>query len=548
MGIEQLGPYRIERLLGRGGMGAVYAGVHIETGQRAAVKVLAETVADDPRFRERFRSEVETLKKLRHRNIVRLLGYGEEEGSSYFVMELVAGRSLDEELRARRHFAWQEVTDIGIQVAAALKHAHDHGVIHRDLKPANLLLEQDGTVKLTDFGIAKFFGGAQLTLAGSMIGTPDFMSPEQTEGAAVTPRSDLYSLGCVMYALLTGRAPFHGPSVTAVIDRVRREEARPVRMLAPQTPVELEQIIADLLRKNPAERVATAQLLSNQLQALRHALTATRPSPEPAPPTSPVADAERTRPTPGRVPPLPTTPTDASAAPTNADLLAVGPDAGRDDATQLSQPQRPPSSDSETVAYSTEAELEPADQEPRTTQFTPVSDADWHEAVQTAQGATRTSLDRILTALMAVLLLGIIGLAAYRLIPESADRLYQRITDSGRQNPLPTRYSRDLDEFLERFPNDPRAAEVDRLRSDLRCQWLEEELANKFRELAEEEELYLRGRKAAEREQWTEAAACFQEIIDRYQDALPNASSDRLVERSAHMLDTIRRRRTPDAQ
>jgi serine/threonine-protein kinase len=205
MPIEHLGPYRIERLLGRGGMGAVYAGVHQETGLPAAIKVLAESLAVDSRFRERFQGEVETLKRLRHKNVVTLQGYGEEEGLLYFVMDLVDGPSLEGELRSGRRFSWREVVDIGVQVCAALKHAHDHGVVHRDLKPANLLLAADGTVKLTDFGIAKFFGGTSLTLAGSMVGTPDYMSPEQVEGKPVTPRSDLYSLGCLLYALLTGK-------------------------------------------------------------------------------------------------------------------------------------------------------------------------------------------------------------------------------------------------------------------------------------------------------------------------------------------------------
>jgi len=144
MPLERLGPYRIERALGHGGMGSVYASVHEQTGERTAIKVLSEALAADPRFRERFRSEVETLRTLHHKNIVTLHGYGEEEGRLFFVMELVPGRSLDAELRAGRRYLWDEVADIGIQVCAALKHAHDHGVIHRDLKPANLLMTDDG--------------------------------------------------------------------------------------------------------------------------------------------------------------------------------------------------------------------------------------------------------------------------------------------------------------------------------------------------------------------------------------------------------------------
>ncbi len=538
MAIEQLGPYRIERLLGRGGMGAVYAGVHEETGQRAAVKVLAESLADDPRFRERFRGEVESLKKLRHKNIVSLRGYGEEDGYSYFVMELVEGESLEAAIRGGRQFTWQEVTDIGIQVSSALKHAHDHGVIHRDLKPANLLLQADGTVKLTDFGIAKFFGGANLTMAGNLIGTPEFMSPEQAEGGAVTPRSDLYSLGCVLYCLLAGKPPFHAAHITAVIDRVRREQAKPVRTLAPQTPIELDRIISDLLRKNPSERVATAQLLSNQLQAMLHALT----SPGITKASSSQTDHDDSSPTALRPMDAPTDLTSA-AIPSdsgNVESIARQPVQTRDDSTQPSQPINPSAGDGETVAYSTEAEVKLSEETPRRTHFTPVSEADWRGAVDTSDTAISHHKDRLTTVAIALALAAIVGVAAYLLIPQSADGLYQQIQNASLEEPPPTSYARDLDEFLERFPDDPRAAEVRQLSKDLRCQWLREELSKKFRELTEEEELYLRAMELFDEQQWNAAAACFEEILNRYEGSLPNTSSDRLIERSEHMLQKTR--------
>src|SRR5262245_28881140 len=154
MPIEKLGPYQLEQLLGRGGMGAVYIGLNEATGQRAAVKLLANYLAEDATFRERFKQEIETLKRLLHPNIVQLFGFGEEDGHLYYVMELVTGRSLYDELNAGRRFAWREVARIGIAIAQALKHAHDRGVIHRDLKPANLLIDGQDHVKLADFGIA----------------------------------------------------------------------------------------------------------------------------------------------------------------------------------------------------------------------------------------------------------------------------------------------------------------------------------------------------------------------------------------------------------
>jgi eukaryotic-like serine/threonine-protein kinase len=281
MANKTLGPYLIDRRLGHGGMGTVYAGVHEQTGQWAAIKVLSENLNADPRFRERFQGEVETLKLLNHPNIVTLIGYGEEDGQLFFVMELVDGLSLEGALQAGRRFQWDQVIDIAVQVCAALKHAHDHGVIHRDLKPANLLLTPNGTVKLTDFGIAKLFGVSGLTMAGSMIGTPDYMSPEQTEGFPATGRSDLYSLGCVMYALISGKPPFTSPSITKIIDRVRTVEALPLRRLVPDLPEPMERIVAQLLNKDPAQRIATPQALANLLRAMKHALTSKSPEPEP---------------------------------------------------------------------------------------------------------------------------------------------------------------------------------------------------------------------------------------------------------------------------
>src|SRR5262245_64743113 len=137
MPLERLGPYKLEKTLGRGGMGAVYVGLNEQSGERAAVKVLSGHLADDDNFRERFKQEIETLKRLLHPNIVQLFGYGEEDGHLFYVMELVEGHSLQDELLSGRRFSWREVTRIGVDIAHALKHAHDRGIIHRDLKPAN---------------------------------------------------------------------------------------------------------------------------------------------------------------------------------------------------------------------------------------------------------------------------------------------------------------------------------------------------------------------------------------------------------------------------
>ncbi|MCU0962979.1 MAG: serine/threonine protein kinase [Pirellulaceae bacterium] len=270
---QRLGPYLIQRPLGSGGMGSVFQGVDETTGASAAVKVLSPALAADPSFRERFGAEIETLKKLKHPNIVELLGYGEEDGHLFYAMELVEGRTLQQELQSGRHFAWREAARIGVQICQALKHAHDRGIIHRDLKPANLLLAPEEQIKLADFGIAKLYGMNQLTVAGGVIGTADYMSPEQGEGKSVTARSDLYSLGSVLYALLAGRPPFASRTAAEVIHKLRYEEPLGVRRLAPDTPEEFELIVAQLLAKDPAKRIATALAVANRLKAMEHGLS-----------------------------------------------------------------------------------------------------------------------------------------------------------------------------------------------------------------------------------------------------------------------------------
>ena len=288
MQIEQLGPYKIGRKLGRGGMGTVYEASLSETGEPAAVKILSVTLSHDDGFRDRFKTEIETLRKLRHPNIVRLYGFGEQDDLLFYAMELVNGRSLEDGLQAGRRFAWNEVTDYAIQTCRALKHAHDRGVIHRDIKPANLLLTPEGQVKLSDFGIAKLFGSTGLTAVGGVLGTAEYMAPEQTDGRSITPRCDLYSLGGVMYTLLAGRPPFKAATLVEMIQLQRYAEPDPVRRYAPDVPEELQFIIADLLVKDPDARIATAMVLSRRLESMRHGLSAVRVDPLLSAPTQAV--------------------------------------------------------------------------------------------------------------------------------------------------------------------------------------------------------------------------------------------------------------------
>src|SRR6185437_7230173 len=286
MQLEQLGPYKIGRTLGRGGMGTVYAGVSLESGEDAAVKVLSAAMAREEGFRERFEAEIESLRKLSHPNIVKLFGFGEQDGHLFYSMELVDGHSLEEELQAGRTFDWRETTDLAIQVCRALKHAHDRGVIHRDIKPANLLLAADGTVKLSDFGIAKLFGNSGMTADGGVLGTAEYMAPEQADGRPVTHRCDLYSLGGVMFALLARRPPFRAHSLVEMLQLQRFAEPEPVRRFAPDAPAELETIISLLLEKDPEKRIPTAMVLSRRLEAMRHGLSVHPPEPSAQDPAS----------------------------------------------------------------------------------------------------------------------------------------------------------------------------------------------------------------------------------------------------------------------
>lgn len=269
---EFLGPYRVIRLLGRGGMGVVYEAIHEKNHERVAVKIISEELSSESRFHSRFESEIQTLIRLKHPNIVRLIGIGEAESLPFYSMEFVEGMNLHQKLKLERRIDWQTVLDWAIQIAGALKQAHDFGIIHRDLKPANLMITQENTIKLLDFGISKLFGGDGSTQPGATVGTADFMPPEQAEGTTVSPRSDLYALGAICYACLAGRAPFLGKNIPEILFNIRYGPYTPMNQLAPEVPEEFCKLIDDLLSRDPSKRPATSYLTMNRLQALRAGL------------------------------------------------------------------------------------------------------------------------------------------------------------------------------------------------------------------------------------------------------------------------------------
>ncbi len=310
---QKLGPYRIVRKLGEGGMGAVYEAVDDPKSLRAAVKVLPEALAKKQGFRTRFEIEIEALRKLEHPNIVRILGFGEQDGTLFYAMELVDGRDLESLLESKKRLNAAQTIDIGIQLAKALKHAHDRGIIHRDIKPANIMILADGTIKLSDFGIAKRYGNTGLTMEGGPIGTANYMSPEQTEGKKATERSDLYSVGCLFYALLAGRPPFMSESLYKILELQRKARPELVTIYAPATPEPFAGLIDQLLEKEPEKRPANCGVLMRALTMIHQGLQLTGQAlPAPAPgasrpvrPDAPVVHPEASKPAQASVPPQP---------------------------------------------------------------------------------------------------------------------------------------------------------------------------------------------------------------------------------------------------
>lgn len=261
-----IGPYFIEKKLGSGGMGTVYLGRHKETGELAAVKLLPAAMAREPGFVARFEREIAAMKQLKSSHIVELYESGEDHDTFFYAMEYVAGETLADRLEREKRLPWRDVVDIGVQICSALKAAHNSGVIHRDLKPSNLLIREDGFVKLADFGVAQVFASGKLTATGGILGTAEYMSPEQAQGARATKHSDIYSLGAVMYVMLTGRPPFTGKSALDVIQKHRFAQFDSVKRLVPDIPFWLDEIVCQCLSKKPESRYPDAYVLSLRLK------------------------------------------------------------------------------------------------------------------------------------------------------------------------------------------------------------------------------------------------------------------------------------------
>ena len=452
MTLKKIGPYELEGILGRGGMGTVYRGLHSDTGQQHAVKVLAPRFAEDQHFRSRFESEIKALLELDHENIVSLFSYGQDDRQLFFAMELVNGQSLFQMQKAGHRFDWRQVLSIARDCANGLRHAHDRGIIHRDLKPGNLMMTTavDGSpqqVKLTDFGIAKRFGNSQNT-GTNILGTMDFMSPEQAKGAPVTARSDLYSLGAVLFTLLAGRPPFSGNSVEESLRNLTSVPPPRISGMDPAIPKSIDGLVSKLMAKKAEERVPTALALLHKItdieNELRDGASAKTSHGE--------TDSRKTK-------IVPHTPSRGLAtkveddAPSAADKIS-----GNDSETKAVT--YGPTSEQRDLGLAPVDTDQPAETKDFYNQVTE-SLRRQHSEVDPPQENRSKGVVPLVLALVGVIALGVYGWIRAA-APPTPEQLFAKIELSSDQ---PEKVIDEIGLFLKHYPNDPRAGSLTELQS-----------------------------------------------------------------------------------
>ena len=265
------GRYRIVGRLGQGGMARVFLAQDESLHRQVAVKVLADRHSDDPHFIERFQREARAAARLNHPNIVQVYDQSQTAGMSYIVQEYVEGETLKDLIRRESPIEPRRAITIGLQILAALRVAHQQGVIHRDVKPQNILVQPDGKIKVADFGIASA-GDTEMTEAGSIVGTAQYLAPEQARGLPVGPPADLYAVGIVLYEMLSGRVPFEGEAAVTVAMRHVQEAPEALTDRNPLVPVALESVVMRALSKDPTQRYQSADQMGIELDRVRQGL------------------------------------------------------------------------------------------------------------------------------------------------------------------------------------------------------------------------------------------------------------------------------------
>src|SRR5215208_4918575 len=267
------GRYRVEDELGRGGMAKVYRGQDTVLGRTVAIKILAPQYADDPNFVARFRREAKAAARLSNPNVVSVFDTGDEQDVHYIVMEYVDGRTLADYLAGGSRIMPERAIDIAIDVCRALEAAHEQGVVHRDIKPGNIMITAAGEVMVTDFGIARMATDQEtIEQTAAVLGTASYLSPEQAQGQPVDGRTDIYSLGCVLYEMVTGRPPFLGDSPVAVASKQVLEQPTPPSRLNPDVTADLDAVILRALAKNPENRYQSAEEMHADLERAKRGL------------------------------------------------------------------------------------------------------------------------------------------------------------------------------------------------------------------------------------------------------------------------------------
>jgi serine/threonine-protein kinase len=273
--ITNLGRYEITGELGRGAMGVVYKAKDPLIDRDVAIKTI-DLQNLDPEERKdyeaRFYQEARAAGRLNHPNIVTIYDLGENNGIAYIAMEILEGNELHQLLSNGQPLSTEQVLDIAIQVAEGLAYAHEHGIVHRDVKPSNIMLLKNGQVKIADFGIARMESSLLKTRVGVVMGSPLYMSPEQVKNSGIDARSDIFSLGIMLYKMLTGQLPFTGDSANTVMYQIAHETPRSPGSLNPQIPATLQSIVAKCLEKRPEDRYQDALALSLELRECRDTL------------------------------------------------------------------------------------------------------------------------------------------------------------------------------------------------------------------------------------------------------------------------------------